>query len=306
MRFSVDPWDPAYGSSMDGDMHDAEVEVICDIELDLAEWRPVSTVDAVAPDAILFVDGVRRLDARTWIEEPGGALHPGVFASYAAGCVRCNGRAEIVDIEVGRGLYSAAPAIDDVATRHGAYRATPAPDARAESLMNEVHHAMSDAEVRAAERARRTSRDLIVLDGPIRKRGHIPDAVGMIKSHQVRYLPFEAERVVGRLGVSDRTPLFRIEGPPFGRYAWYVALPGPRPHAFASVVRCETSGALAARDAADLASMVGAALGRFASEPHKDARAPQNLYPIAGLERDLRHRLGDHQILYRALLEAAA
>jgi hypothetical protein len=38
--------------------------------------------------------------------------------------------------------------------------------------------------------------------------------------------------------------------------------------------------------------------------PHKDPRAPQNLVPIGGLERELRHRLGDQQILYRALRAA--
>ena len=43
----------------------------------------------------------------------------------------------------------------------------------------------------------------------------------------------------------------------------------------------------------------------LASVPHKDPRAPQNLVPIGGLERELRHRLGDQHILYRALRAAA-
>ena len=38
---------------------------------------------------------------------------------------------------------------------------------------------------------------------------------------------------------------------------------------------------------------------------HKDPCAPQNLVHIGGLERQLRHRLGDQQLLYRALREAA-
>lgn len=44
----------------------------------------------------------------------------------------------------------------------------------------------------------------------------------------------------------------------------------------------------------------------MASSPHKDPRAPQNLVPIGGLERELRHRLGDQQLLYRSLRGAAA
>ena len=42
----------------------------------------------------------------------------------------------------------------------------------------------------------------------------------------------------------------------------------------------------------------------LASSPHKDPRAPQNLVPIGGLERELRRRLGDQQLLYRSLRAA--
>jgi len=54
-----------------------------------------------------------------------------------------------------------------------------------------------------------------------------------------------------------------------------------------------------------LANVTTAVLPRFASKNHKDPRAPQNLYPVGGLERELRHRLGDQQMLYRALRVAA-
>jgi len=46
-------------------------------------------------------------------------------------------------------------------------------------------------------------------------------------------------------------------------------------------------------------------LQRYASAGYKDSRAPQNLYPIAGLERALRRRLGDPGVVYRALRAAA-
>jgi hypothetical protein len=54
-----------------------------------------------------------------------------------------------------------------------------------------------------------------------------------------------------------------------------------------------------------LANLSQSTLGRFASATYKDSRAPQNLYPIGGLERALRHRLSDPQLLYRALRESA-
>jgi hypothetical protein len=84
-----------------------------------------------------------------------------------------------------------------------------------------------------------------------------------------------------------------------------VRLPGNVSHPWEAVVRCETP-----RDgrpllaAASLADEVTATLPRFASRPHRDVRAPQNLYPIGGLERHLRHRLGDAGVIGRHLRRA--
>ena len=134
---------------------------------------------------------------------------------------------------------------------------------------------------------------------------HVPDAVGLVKSHYVRYLPPELDHVVSLLDTNERTPVFRVDAQPFSRYSWYVRLPGPEGGPWAGIVRCEATGALAADAVAALADRVTASLAPFASEPHKDARAPQNLYPIAGLERALRRRLGDAKVVYRALRRAS-
>jgi hypothetical protein len=53
-----------------------------------------------------------------------------------------------------------------------------------------------------------------------------------------------------------------------------------------------------------LANRTAALLPRFRSEPHIDPRAPQNLVPIGALERQLRARLGDRDLIYRALRAA--
>jgi hypothetical protein len=55
-----------------------------------------------------------------------------------------------------------------------------------------------------------------------------------------------------------------------------------------------------------LADLTTRLLLPLVSTPHKDPRAPQNLVPIGGLERELRHGLGDQQLLYRLLRAAAA
>jgi hypothetical protein len=94
-------------------------------------------------------------------------------------------------------------------------------------------------------------------------------------------------------------------GTSWDRHSWYLRLPGPKGAPWSGVVRIECPATLAAEEVTRLAGLSQRCLGRFASAAYKDSRAPQNLYPIAGLERELRHRLGDPQVLYRALRAAA-
>jgi len=95
-------------------------------------------------------------------------------------------------------------------------------------------------------------------------------------------------------------------GTTWTRHSWYVRLPGANGVPLAGVVRCEASADLAPTAVGALADVTAAVLPRYASEAHKDPRAPQNLYPIGGLERELRRRLGDPMLLYRALCRAAS
>jgi hypothetical protein len=306
VRFTVDPWDPGYGTSIEAEMQDSEAPVVVDVECPPNEWSPRRPPPAtVVPDAMIFVDGVRRLEARTWVDEADGTAVAGIFASYAAGAVRCDGRAKVVDVVVARGVYAPTDAIADVETRAGLFVAHRTTDARPESLMYAVHSDMSDVEVLIAEQARRRGDELLLLDGPLRKRAHVPDAVGIVKSHHVRYLPPELDRVVSALAPGERTPVFRVDAQPFSRQSWYVRLPGPVGGPWAGVIRCEATGALAPETVVALADRITLALPPFASAPHKDTRAPQNLYPIGGLERELRHRLGDAAVVYRALRRAS-
>jgi hypothetical protein len=111
--------------------------------------------------------------------------------------------------------------------------------------------------------------------------------------------------VVAELGSGQRTPVFRL-GSSWERHTWYLRLPCRPGAPWAGVVRVECSAELSAEQADTLATRSQVTLGRFASTEYKDSRAPQNLYPIAGLERELRRRLGEPNLLYRALRRAAA
>lgn len=313
----MDPWSVEYGAPVEAELTPTEVDVNVGVEMPADRWAPIATMPSADGGAVVFVDGVRRVDARVWIAgEDGEAPEPGVCASYAAGAVRCPpgaGRAgrskqtaEVVHAEVERGVFSAARHAAAISTRHGVYGAHAAGGSTAEALWRALQGRMERLEVEAAEVARADARDdvLVVVDGPLRGRGHVPGAVGVVKTHGVAYLPPELTGVIGALDPGERTPLFTVGGG-FSRHSWYLRLPGGSDAPWSGVVRVECSADLEPTAAVDLASSVSALLPRYASQPHKDPRAPQNLFPIGGLERMLRHRLGDASVLYRALRTAA-
>ena len=143
-----------------------------------------------------------------------------------------------------------------------------------------------------------------MVDGPLGSRRVLPGTVGYVKTHHVSYLPAALRGVVGALEAGERTPVFCV-GDRFARHSWYLRLPGEVSHAWAGVVRCEAASDVEVAAAIALADRMAVVLPRYASTAHKDPRAPQNLFPIAGLERELRHRLGDPLVIQRALREAA-
>jgi hypothetical protein len=307
VRFTVDPWDPSYGGSVETELDPSEVVVNAEVESAADAWGPIETAAAPAPE-VLFVDGVRRIDARVWITDDDGVSEPGVCASYAAGVVRAGERAEVVQTAVRRGVFSASRAMRAITTAYAGVVYTPhaAADGTPESLWIAIQEQMAVVEIEMAGAAR-TDVDpdaLVLLDGPVTNRTHIDGAVGVIKTHATAYLPRELHLMVGDLPERCRTPVFTIGGRG-SRHSWYVRLPGGPDAPWAGVVRCECAASASPAEAIALAETVTATMPRYASQPHKEARAPQNLYPVGGLERELRRRLGDPDVLYRALRRSA-
>jgi len=196
----------------------------------------------------------------------------------------------------------------NIATRHGDYVYVPCVSDRAEDIYLGIHDQMTSLETSLKVESDIGDSgdggvDLVVFDGPLRGRNS-PNSVGYVKTQHVQYLPDSHQPILGRLALGQRTPLFHIKGR-FGRYSWYLRLPGERTHPLAGIVRCEVAAIGSSKEAATVASEASAVLPIYSSEPHKDSRAPQNLYPIAGLENQLRHRLGDPLVLERTLRDAA-
>lgn len=300
MRFSVEPWAPEYGVAANTDMDETTAPPALDVEVSADDWTPI-TSDREPVEVVLFVDGVRRVDANVWITQDDGSAVLGICASYAAGAVRADGRAEIVDTTVERGLFTSAPQARPITTRRTTYEVRAAAGESPEDLWLAMQQRMGELEGVTA--IRHEGADLVVADGPLRSGQHHPAAVGYIKTHHVHYLPPELRPILGVLGPGQRTPVF-LSTTSWSRYMWYLRLPGPIGHPLAGVVRLEASADQAPGAAIELADRVGATLPRFASHEHKDPRAPQNLYPIGGLERELRRRLGDQRLLYRDLRAA--
>jgi hypothetical protein len=304
MKFAVESWAPEYGIAVDASHLDEPSDSVdVTIECPVDDWQPLSPPpDTTAPQRMLFVDGVRRIDARVWFDYA-GITRTGVCASVAAGAVLCTAKSAVVhECSVVRGFFAAAsPTATEIVTEHGRYEYFPCNGDTAEDLYLGIHEQMTLVE---AKTAANHDVDLVVFDGPLRGRND-PLGVGYVKTQQVQYLPEPLQPILARLGDGQRTPLFLIGGRSFRRYSWYLRLPGPRSHPLSGVVRCEVAAVGTIAAAVDRAGVISETLPRYASEAHKDPRAPQNLYPIAGLEHHLRHRLGDQQLLDRALRLAA-
>ncbi|MBI4730325.1 MAG: hypothetical protein HY775_12650 [Acidobacteria bacterium] len=300
MRFAVEAWAPDYGAPIESEtLEPSGAAVDVSREVPAERWSARRPPDkTVPPSRILFIDGVRRIDAGVWIHSADGVVRPGICASFAAGAVRCDGRASLADARVERGLFCAAPDAERIETPRAAYQPRAAQGESAESLSLALQRRMGELEVQIALGCEPA--DLIVVDGPLRGRQNVPGAIGYVKTHQVSYLPPVVSDVVAELAEGERTPVFFMTSS-WSRFSWYLRLPGASGHPWAGVVRCEAGADLDPRGAAALADVSALVLPRFASRAHKDPRAPQNLYPIAGLERELRRRLGDPALLYRAL-----
>ena len=311
--FSVDPWDPGYGMAFGDDIQDSleksSAELGLELEFPAADWHPVDPApDGALPRAVLFLDGVRRIDARIWVHGSGPQPAPGIAASYAAGLVCCDGAARLAAVQVERGLFTPARDAADLITRHARYPARLARGGSPDQLSLALQQCLADAEVGLASAFRSRhpdGDDLLVVDGPLRGRTHLDRVVGYVKTHHASYLPSEQAAVVADLRPGQRTPAFTM-GTSWRRTSGNVQLPAAAGAPWSGVVRLECSADLPRPQVVALADLTARLLPRFASTPHKDPRAPQNLVPIGGLERELRRRLGDQQLLYRSLRAAAA
>lgn len=306
-RLYVEGWAPEYGNPFEPDDGLAEPGKVDEsVEVD-DPWDPIAGADD-GIEQVAFVDGVRRIDARLTLDQPGGPI-PGICGTFAVGAVcwdRTAPRSEIERVRIermavfGHGVAAPVP----VAGPQLAYRSEAVADADPQALIQRFHGAMRKAEAVLSE-AMAQQGTFVIADGPINDLS-ATEKVGYIKTHRAPYLSPERNGIVARLRTGQRTPLFLIgKGGAFPRYSWYLRLAElAGGHSWTGVVRAEVSSHLPLATATHVANRTTAVLPLVASLPHVDPRAPQNLVPIAALERTLRRRMGDAAFIHRALRSA--
>jgi hypothetical protein len=304
----LDPWAADYDGALQLlDLED-EVDAPVDTAVETGDWRPLRPDPAPRLPAVAFVDGVRRVEHRLLLEGGGPAVF-GLLGSYAVGATLVDGRARVAREQVqrvacvGGGLaLSRLDAPVPGGRQTLAFEPQSTPENTPMAPMQCLQTTMRRGEAALAEELAADGA-VVFLDGPLTfVAASARPVIGFVKRLLKPYLPAAEAAVLRLLAAGERTPLFLIEAQS-PRYSWYLRLAAGRPidSTLAGIVRLETAGALGLSAARELADASARELPRFASSAARDPRAPQNLYPIGGLEVALRHLLGDHLVVRRAI-----
>jgi hypothetical protein len=308
IRLLVDPWRPDYGVSTEFQFLD-DLPPAVGLELDVetaGRWEPISPSQGVRRPCCAFIDGVLRIEARLFAEET-DAIAPGLAGSWAVGCAWSTRPPKVTSIVVGRelviggGLVAPEPLEVNFGGRPLVFWPRSVHGSAPRDPVQGLQNAMREAEGELAQQTLASgAADLVVSDGPLSYFSPGP-AMGMVKRQSRSYLDASRVSVLGRLEAGERTPLFKLGEQRLERYSWYLRLAKARPidGTMAGLVRMEVAASHGLDAARALADLAGAALPQFASQPGRDPRAPQNVYPIGALESALRRRLGDTTLIRR-------
>jgi len=327
MRITLDPWGGDYTSqftvSQGGDGNDNFAQAL-DEPVEDRPWAPVRPCPTTLPQTTAVVDGVMRTDASAIIMD-GNRRALALFSSYAAGAVVMNPQVQVAHDRVQRlflagGNWSEPEDLTITAGTGGAvcYRGVSCKGDTYEHLREALTTEMRQAEAQVAE-VLSAEENLVLADGNLTSLRRSSSVVGVIKTIHRMYLAPPKTTILEHLQPGERTPIFQVvsgrKNDGYSVFTSYLRLTLPQPTElpFAGLVRLEAKASLGPQRAVELLDQAAVKVRDLASRAPKDPRAPQNLIPIGGLERHLRHRLGDPQLLLRgikqkirAMLEQAA
>ena len=315
MRITLDPWGGDYASQLaipDGAEDENPSSRVSDEQVEDRPWAPIDFQTPPSPTRTAVVDGVMRSDALGMVNE-GKRTALALFGSYAAGAVVIGSPVQVVEQKIDRLLIMGGNWLDpdsvELPSNTGAsliYKGMSSAAETYEEIRSSLIDEMRRSEAQVAETL--AARDYLVLaDGNLSFYGGGSSVVGVIKRIQKLYLSPEKARILEKIQTGQRTPLFRIErGRKRGGYdvfSCYLRLTQPNPFEipFTGLVRLEVNASLSADRVVLLMERAAKKVRELASRAPKDPRAPQNLIPVGGLETELRHRLGDPQLVLRRI-----
>lgn len=309
-RVRIDSWEVDYGDQtpLISVTEEAEDSVDPSVEVVEENWRVIVPVGEMAPQGrVVFVDGVRRLEARLQARA-GERLVVGGFGSFAVGAAvvetslpACFGEVRVSrSVVMGSGACLPGP----VRVRSDlSYEAESTSREEGDAPLRHIQDSMRQAEAALARELCREG-TLVIVDGPLsfepERRGA---ALGYIKRIHKLYLPARLLPLLAALPAGGRTPLFLIQkkGSGFTRYSWFqrLAAPGPGSTELHGVVRLEVASDVGIEAARTLANAATTWLPRLAPSRARDPRSPQNLLPIGALEQKLRAASGNATLFRR-------
>ena len=309
LTVQLDPWQVEYGGElpMDDVEEPAPHEAVSlDVEVAPEDWQPIRPGEAILPAQLIFVDGVRRIEARLIVRRQERLCH-GAFGSYAVGAVKvvdltavCESPriGRIVVVGSGESVGTPVPVKTDLV-----YQPLSTSDTRPDAPLRALQENMRREEERLGRDLASTDGALVIADGPLTFEEASRAAVlGYIKRIFELYLPRERLDLLARLRAGERTPLFAIRSSRrFVRFSWFVRLARPElaDSELSGIARLEVSETVGIEVARRLANASTAILPRFVPRRWRDPRSPQNLLPIGALEASLRRHMGDARLIRR-------
>lgn len=320
-----DPWALEYELPIALEENQAPKQVKVDVEA--VPWQAIAPPTTLPlPPILAFVDGRRRLDGRA-VGKDGDRILYGAFATVAAGTIE-------IDCHRQQAYFPQDATVERVIAFGGdrqpesvrvpgppgsrcRLQYDPTPQGKTASktqLCGDpqlplvlVQERMREIEADLAVAQSRNSETLVIQDGNLFRDydsngGKTGTIVGYMKTLQRSYLPAENARLLWQLQPGERTPLFSVGRGSFRYWSWYLRSGRVGQGSLHGIVRLEIFASKANLDWAQrIADWSCYLVPKYASEPLRDPRAPQNLMPINALESWLGRHMGSAALAQRCV-----
>ncbi|HIP98903.1 MAG TPA: hypothetical protein EYH37_06060 [Aquifex aeolicus] len=292
------------------------------LEVKRENWKPIK-VDGNLPPKIVFIDGVRRTEYRVEIFDGNRFAGEGIFISIGAGALLIDRSLDRVDYKLlyrnvkryfihnAKGVKVPPRWETTVGETKLVFETMDSPMENVSEYANGVMKKMELEVLRQVY----GSDIFVVSDGPVKTTKFLPNVIYLVKESRYFYLQ-GLEEVLFNIKGGERTPLFlfeeeakrtkggKTEGVKVKKVGCYVRLAPVHPqmaveNPLAGIARLEVPHGGDLKLLKEIMEKGASVAVYFANDPLRDRRSPQNLTPIAALEKELRRLLGKYEIIRR-------